>query len=75
MELKDIVLKLTGKITPVADASIDAERLENLTQYADLFYKMWLELEDIAREYKDSPYSSANKIGKHAEKILNLVKE
>lgn len=75
MELKEIVLKLTGKITPVADASIDKERFENLKQYTDLFYEMWLELEAIAREYKDSPYHSAQVLGEHAQKILNLVKE
>lgn len=75
MELHQIVLKLTGRVTPVADASIDKERLENFKDYTELFLDMFNEITWISENYEDSPCASAKEIGQRAENILRVAKE
>jgi hypothetical protein len=74
-QLFEVVNKLTGNITPVADASIDAIRTKNIDLYIDLFKKMYQEINHISNTYANSPYSSQKEIGKKCEKCLNNIND
>lgn len=74
METIDIVNKLVGPITPVADSAIDSQRLENLKVYCDLTEQMCLNIYSIAKD-RNSQFFSMKEIGEHAYKFLMQLKE
>jgi len=54
----EIIKKLTGEINPVADASIDRDRIENLKLFLEVFDEMHSMICDIEYYWKDSKYGS-----------------
>ena len=67
----DVVKKLIGDITPVADAAIDCRRLENMKSMCELLRQMFEDVDDIAYRYRSSPYSSQKEVGQYANKFLS----
>lgn len=74
MSFDEILYRLLGSIQPLADATIDEERLCNIENYNDVLYFIVKELQE-ASEWKDDKRSSAQKIGKECYKILLDFKE
>lgn len=74
MELIDVVNKLVGPITPVADSAIDSIRIENLKSYCRVVDKMLFEIQRVATN-EDSGFASAKLMGQYASKFLKEVKE
>lgn len=54
----EVINKLIGNINPVADASIDRERIENLKLFIDVFDEMHTMIDDIPYRWKDTHYGS-----------------
>jgi hypothetical protein len=73
--IKQVLKKLIGPITPVADATIDSERGENMDTFITLFHDMYRDLEYIAREKEKSIYASEKRLGQKARRALDLIKE
>ena len=69
-DIKTVVDKLIGNIHPIASSRYDMECLENIEEYINLCDKMIFDLCHIAYKYKDSPYSSASKVGAKAFKYI-----
>lgn len=75
MELKEIVQKLVGNITPAGESHLDTQRFENLKTMCDLVEDLVYEINFVARD-KDRYESSMAVMGKYADKFLrNLVEE
>lgn len=74
MSLDEILYRLLGSIQPLADETIDGERLCNIENYNDVLYFIVKELQE-ASEWKDDKRSSAQKIGKECNQILLDLKE
>ena len=58
----EVLTKLTGKIEPIGERNADAERLENVRVFIEVFDKMHMAIDGIAYRYKDSPYASEQRI-------------
>ena len=74
MSLDEILYRLLGSIQPLADETIDGERLCNIENYNDVLYFIVKELQE-ASIWKDDKRSSAQKIGKECNQILLDLKE
>lgn len=74
MSFDEILYRLLGSIQPLADESIDGERLCNIENYNDVLYFIVKELQEAAK-WKDDKRSSAQKIGKECNQILLDLKE
>ena len=74
MSFDEILYRLLGSIQPLADSTIDGERLCNIENYNDVLYFVVKELKEAA-EWKDDNRDSAQKIGKECYKILLDFKE
>lgn len=74
MELIDVVNRLVGPITPVADSAIDGVRMENLKAYCDLTEQMCLNIYSISKD-RHSQFASMKGIGEQAYKFLMQLKE
>lgn len=69
-EIITVVEKLCGSIAPVADASIDSQRMQNIIEYIDLLEMMHYKIAWIANKYKDSPYGTQKEIGMYCHDHL-----
>lgn len=69
MELKEIVNKLVGKISPLGCASRDPQRLENLKAMCGLITDLIQEVQYVSRN-KDRYEGSVKAIGEYADKFL-----
>lgn len=72
MELKDIVIKLTGPIQPVGETYADTMRLDNLKKVIGVVEDLMYEL-SLAATFKSSHEHSAKTIGKHAADFLDSL--
>lgn len=54
----EVIQKLIGNINPVADASVDMERIENLKLFIDVFDEMHTMIDDITYRWRDTNYCS-----------------
>lgn len=70
----DIIKKLVGPVSPVADAAIDPDRLHNLKELCELVNGLVAEISGVA-VWKNSDYSSAKQVGQYAETYLKVLKE
>ena len=70
-----LIKKLVGEIEPYADASIDRDRFKSAELFLDIFHKMYLDACYVAARYRNSPYSSARKIGDYFDKYLENIHE
>ena len=69
MSFDEILYRLLGSIQPLADESIDGERLCNIEKYNDVLFFVVKELQEAAK-WKDDKRSSAQRIGKECDEIL-----
>lgn len=69
----DIAKKLIGPITPVGDADIDPERLQNLKEMFSLVEGLIDEIRTAAK-YKHSTQHSVKEIGLEAAVFLRELK-
>ena len=74
MSLDEILYKLLGPIQPMADTTLDGERLCNIENYNDALYFLIKELLE-ASKWKDDNRKSAKDIGKECNQILLDLKE
>lgn len=73
--IKEIVQKLVGSITPAGESHLDTQRFENLKTMCDLVEDLVYEINFVARD-KDRYESSMAVMGKYADKFIkNLVEE
>jgi hypothetical protein len=72
-EIFKVVEKLCGSIEPVADASIDTRKLNNIIEYIDVMEKMYYEIACIANRHKDSPYGTQKEIGMYCHNHLKKL--
>lgn len=73
METIDVIRKLIGPITPVADSAIDEVRFENLKEYCRLSEQMVLDIAVISRE-NESQFASVRQMGVFAERFISDIK-
>lgn len=69
----EVVKKLTGEVTPVADTAIDNIRYENMAKFIEVFDMMHTVIDDVATRYKDSPFASEKSIGQLAIRHLDKM--
>lgn len=74
MELKEIVQKLVGSITPAGESHLDTKRLENLKVMCDLVEDLVYEITFVARD-EDRYEASMKEMGTYARKFLDNLKE
>lgn len=74
-EIIKVLETLIGEIEPVADGAIDRQRSENFEKYLEVFDNMLSNIDNIAWQYKNSPYRSAKTIGERANKFLTQLYE
>lgn len=74
MNIDEILNKLLGDIQPLADSSIDGERICNIENYNDAIYFLVKELLE-ASKWKNDYRQSAREIGKQCNNILLQLKE
>jgi hypothetical protein len=74
MEIKEIVQKLVGSISPAGESHLDTNRFENLKVMCNLVEDLVYEIQFTARD-KDRYESSMKIMGEHADKFLKGLKE
>lgn len=74
MKLDEILYKLLGPIQPMADTTLDEERLCNIENYNDVLFFLIKELLE-ASKWKDDYRQSAKDIGVECNRILLDLKE
>jgi len=74
MTLCDIVYKLTGKINPAGDSSIDNERYENLKQLCHLVEGLITDIDDMVFLNVDAKEHSVKRSVEYGSKFLELIK-
>ena len=74
-EIKVVVDNLIGNTEPIASSEYDAECFENIKEYIALCDKMLFDLSHIASRHKDSPYTSASKVGCKAASFLEDLRD
>lgn len=72
--IKEIVDKLVGSITPAGESHKDKERFENLKIMCDLVERLVYDIHLVTRE-KDRYESSMKEMGLYAQKFLDNLKE
>lgn len=76
MELIDVVDKLIGEIEPIADASVDEERFENLKKYCSLINDMIIKVDDIACKTEGSKLYSLKRVNDYlTDFFYNTLKD
>lgn len=58
----EVIEKLVGRVRPVGDSAIDAERFENMGKFIEIFDKMHTVLDGVAYDFRESKYASEKKI-------------
>lgn len=74
MNIKEIVQKLIGSITPAGSSHLDTQRLENLKVMCSLVEDLVYEINFVARD-KDRYEASMKEMGVYAKKFLDNLKE
>ena len=74
MDIKEIVQKLVGNITPAGESHLDTKRLENLKIMCGLIEDLVYEVNYVSRN-KDRYESSMKVMGEYADKFLRNLKE
>lgn len=72
--IKQIVDKLVGNITPYGASHIDEERFENLKIMCGLVERLVSDINFVARD-KDRYEASMKEMGVYAQKFLDNLKE
>lgn len=72
--IKEIVQKLVGSITPAGESNLDTKRLENLKIICGLIEDLVYEVNYVSRD-KDRYESSMKVMGEYADKFLRNLKE
>ena len=74
MDIKEIVQKLVGSITPAGESHLDTQRLENLKVMCSLVDDLVYKINFVTRD-KDRYEASMKEIGVYAQKFLDNLKE
>lgn len=72
--IKEIVQKLVGSISPAGQSHLDTQRLENLKIMCGLVEDLVYEINFVARE-ENAYQSSIKEMGVYARKFLDNLKE
>lgn len=74
MNIKEIVQKLVGSISPAGESHLDTQRLENLKVMCSLIEDLVYEVNFVTRD-KDRYEASMKEAGVYAQKFLDNLKE
>lgn len=74
MELEEILKRLLGNVGPVADTTVDGQRLQNIPNYEKVLFFIVRELQNAA-EWRTDNRISAKVIGSNCYDILKSLKE
>ena len=74
MDIKEIVQKLVGSITPAGESHLDTQRLENLKVMCSLVEDLVYKINFVTRD-KDRYEASMKEMGVYAQKFLDNLKE
>jgi len=69
----EVIEKLIGKISPMADAAFDSDRLKNLKLFIEVFDEMHTMIDDIAYRHKDTKYGSVRPFVEECSKQLERM--
>jgi len=76
VEIKDIVLKLTGPVDPVGESNADDYRFENLKTLCKLTEHLVCVIDEVSYRNKDRAEYSMSRAGRYAfdfiDKKLNI---
>ena len=72
--IKEIVQKLVGSISPAGESHLDTKRLENLKVMCSLVEDLVYEINFVARD-EDRHEASMKAMGTYARKFLDNLKE
>lgn len=70
MEIKEIVLKLVGKVNPVGETNTDNERFENLKVLCELVDELVGVIDEVNCKNKDSHEFSRKRAADYASNFL-----
>jgi hypothetical protein len=73
MELSEIVYKLTGKISPAGDSSVDNERYDNLKKICHLVEGLITDIDDMVFLNSDAKESSIKRSVEYGSKFLESI--
>ena len=73
MELNDIVYRITGKITPLGDSSIDNERYDNLKKICHLVEGIITDIDDMVFINSDAKEASIQRSVEYGSKFLESI--
>lgn len=73
MDLKEIVLKLTGPVAPIGESSADHKRFENLKTLYDLAESLMAIINEVAIYNYDRPECSMSRAGKYALDFIERI--
>lgn len=73
MELREIVLKLVGRIEPRGETNTDNERFENLQTLCKLVNDLVIDIDDMAYRNKDSHEYSVKRASDYAQNFLTVT--
>ena len=71
INIKDLVLKITGGINPIGESNTDRERFENLKVLCELVNELVGEIDNVAYKNKDRYEASMKAAGEYAFKFLD----
>jgi hypothetical protein len=71
MELKDIVMKLVGPVSPIGETNEDNQRYENLKVLCDLTDDLIAAIDKVAYQNKDRAEYSMMRAGQLAHNTIN----
>lgn len=74
MDIKEIVQKLVGSITPAGESHLDTKRLKNLKIMCSLIEDLVYEVNYVSRD-KDRYESSMKVMGEYADNFLRNLKD
>ena len=74
MELSEIVYRLTGKIEPLGDSSVDNERYDNLKKICHLVEGLITDIDDMVFINSDAKEFSVKRSVEYGSKFLESIK-
>lgn len=73
-DLRTIVYKVVGNISPVGETNVDKERFENLQEFAELVHDLVWDLYEVSRYANNHEYSM-KQAGQFAKLSLEQLRD
>lgn len=73
MELKDVVMKLVGPISPIGETNYDRGVLENAKVLTQLVDDLLTDIDQVASDNKDRHQHSMALVGEHCSEFFDQI--